>query len=223
MWLGGGWLCRPLFVVQKDGQCCGGESIQEQAAFALNAPYDMVVSERHMYAKMDTEYYEYVIVLRRPIDRLHSLFQHLATFKNGNNAYNCATETGYVFAINCSFDTWMGGQPDNQVVRQVCGTRCLDVPKDSLTMDDLDFALLRLRNFTHILFLERFQETFSTFASKVQWVVNDTTLHRTGTRFQLDQFAISDYKHITYLDDLLYSYAETLYYVQHETESPSES
>ena len=60
--------CRALFVVQPDLRCCGGESAHEQHLFALRAPYDMVVSEGHLYTEMEMDHYEYLTVLRRPLD-----------------------------------------------------------------------------------------------------------------------------------------------------------
>ena len=44
----------------------------------------------------------------------------------------------------------------------------------------LDFAKKRLANFSHILFLEEFQEGFSEFARKVGWSTTNTSKHRAG-------------------------------------------
>ena len=186
-------------VVQTDQRCCGGDTLEEQADFARSTPLQLVASESYMYLEMDTEHYEYIILLRRSLSRYHSHYQHAVA------AHNLTQQ-------DLSFEEWMDGQPDNWNTRHICGTLCRDVPKYALTRDHLDFTMARLESFSHFLFLERFQETFTAFARKVNWsVTSDVSRHRRGTRFGAKTLDSAKFKPMTYLDDFLYTFASALH------------
>ena len=116
------------------------------------------------------------------------------------------------FARNCSFHTWLEGQPDNWIVRRICGTRCINKPRFGLTEDDLAFTEARLANFSHILFLDSFQESFNQFARKVKWSITDTSTFRAGTTFSSKPIDDSHFQYMVNLDNRLYRHGMQLKY-----------
>lgn len=140
--------------VQRNQRCCGdGDSLNAQQAFAKHTSLTFVANERDMYEAMDLQHYRYVVVLRTSKSRYHSHWRH---------AFRANT-------TNEDFYSWSNRQPDNWNVRKICGTRCMSTPKYRITREQWDYTLARLLQFSDILFVENFRESFETFAEQVGW------------------------------------------------------
>lgn len=122
--------------VQQDQRCCGGDTLEAHEAFAKTTKYTFVANERHMYEAMDRAHFEYVVVLRDSRARYYSHWRHVR-------------RTAKIHVE--PFTEWLLGQPDNWNLRQLCGTRCMNVPKFQLTHDHVSYARERLARFDHVL------------------------------------------------------------------------
>ncbi|GKY92288.1 hypothetical protein MPSEU_000199900 [Mayamaea pseudoterrestris] len=188
--------------IQTNQRCCGGDdSLEAQQTFARTTHYDLVANERDMYTAMDTSMYRYVIVLR------NSQARYFSHWKNMCRAYNDMTTT---------FHSWWTRQPDNWIVRKICGTRCMNKPKYQLSEEDFTYALERLRLFENIMFTERFQETYQTFARHIGWTVPPPKFPKydDSTFAYAKDVAMEDTAWdplMSVLDDVLYEYAVNLY------------
>lgn len=185
--------CNP----QQDQRCCGGgDSLFAQQFFVQVTNFTFVANERDMYSAMDLKNYRYVVMLRNSLERYKSHWKNVCRVHGANQAG--------------TFTSWWTRQPDNWSVRKICGTKCIKIPKFHISVSQFEYVLERLRKFEDILFLERFNETFTKFARRVGWT-------------QLP-IPVSSYSHFDYpkdsgewdplmsaLDDALYEYAEALY------------
>lgn len=131
-------------------RCCGTTQ-QSHEAFAESTNFRFVANEWPMIEIMDTTHFRYIITLRDSLSRYVSDHGHYRQFHDD------------------SFEDWIQGQPDNLIVRMVCGDRCLQRPKFRLTVADLLYTIDRLHRFDDILLLEDFDYTFHRFASRVGW------------------------------------------------------
>jgi hypothetical protein len=184
--------------VQADQRCCGeDDSLEAQQDFALSTDYQLVANEKDMYEAMDTEYYRYVVMLRDSRARYKSHWKNMYRRNNEKDTVENFTE-------------WWTGQPDNWNVRKICGTPCMNTPKYGLTEHLWNQTVERLSQFDDILFVDRFNETFTKFASRVGWtrmpVLQSIARH-------VDYPSSSDEwdPMMTALDDALYEFAEGLY------------
>jgi hypothetical protein len=182
--------------VQVDQRCCGqDDSLKAQQDFALSTDYQLVANEKDMYAAMDTERYRYVVMLRDSRDRYES------HWKNVYRRYNEKDK---------NFTEWWTGQPDNWNVRKLCGTPCMNISKYGITEELWNQTVERLSQFEDVLFVDRFNESFTKFASRVGWthmpVLRPIARH-------VDYPSISDEwdPMMTALDDALYEFAEGMY------------
>lgn len=172
--------------VQHDQRCCGGDSLREHQAYARATRYTFVAAERPMYSAMDHEHFEYVVAIRRSLDRYYSHFRHVERLYHDGS----------------TFQAWMDGQPDNWNLRQLCGTRCLRVPKFKLTLAHYVYTLRRLRAFDVVIRLDRFQNDLRRFADSRQW---SKRLDLYANRGALGAGGPSSgaFREMTYLDDAL--------------------
>ena len=177
--------------VQADQRCCGGETTEEQKQFALMTKYTFVANENYMYTDMNTDYYTYVMVLRKSIHRYFSHYRHVS------RAYPRYTDT---------FSKWTLGQPDNWNTRHICGTRCVLIPKYGLSVSDFTFAAHRLANFSHIVFMHEFDTSFAKMARALSWRVATPRRLQAARPYNSTPDS-SGTKAMTFLDDLLYEYA----------------
>eukprot|EP00937_MAST-01D_sp_MAST-1D-sp2_P006916 g6916.t1 len=119
-----------------------------------------------MHEAMDTRDFHYVTVLRDSLARYKSHFRHV------RGLFGASLMKGETFL------QWMTGQPDNWIVRHICGPRCWNVPKFRLSKADLEYTLARLARFGDVLFLERYAETYARFANKFGWKSNLVHVNR---------------------------------------------
>jgi hypothetical protein len=184
--------------VQVDQRCCGqDDSLEAQQDFALSTDYQLVANEKDMYAAMDTEHYRYVVMLRDSRARYESHWKNMYRRNNEKDTVENFTE-------------WWTGQPDNWNVRKICGTPCMNTSKYGITEQLWNQTVERLSQFDDLLFVDRFNETFTKFASRVGWtrmpVLQSTARH-------VDYPSMSDEwdPMMTALDDALYEFAEGMY------------
>ena len=184
--------------VQKDQRCCGGnDTLEAQQAFARTTHYDLVANERDMYTAMDTSLYRYVVVLRDSQSRYRSHWKNMCREHNDTTT---------------SFTAWWTRQPDNWTVRKICGSRCMGIAKYGITEELFEYTLNRLRLFEDIMFTERYDETYETFAKHVGWHVPRPEVRSYDPTFPYaqDESDVWD-PHMSALDDALYEFAVTLY------------
>jgi hypothetical protein len=186
--------------VQKDQRCCGSDdTLEAQRAYAASTQYDLVANERDMYNAMDISSYRYVVMLRDSKERYRSHWKNMCRVHNDTST---------------TFHTWWTRQPDNWNVRKICGTRCQNVPKYQITEELFEYTLERLRLFEDILFVERFDETYRTFAKRVGWNRPPPKMIRYDTSFLYAKASSreADWEPMmSALDDVLYEYAMDLY------------
>jgi len=175
--------------VQKNQRCCGGETIQAHADFYRKTRYNFVANEHCMYTDMDMQHYQYITVLRNSFTRYCSHFNHVLNSHDNHEL----------------FPRWMHGQPDNWNTRHICGTKCLHTAKYGLDMLQFNFTLKRLDNFTHISFMEQYYQSMLELSKILKW--NKTIVVHTNSRNHFTDENPSNYIGMTYLDDLLYTYA----------------
>jgi hypothetical protein len=117
------------------------------------------------------------------------------------------------------FATWSAGQPDNWNVRIICGQKCKSSPKYKISKELFNFALERLVNFRHIIFVEDMVESFNTFASSYGWELRTQTensntmkqnrINRNYTLAQVEQASWNPM--MSALDDALYEFSKRKY------------
>jgi hypothetical protein len=203
--------------VQVDQRCCGeDDSLEAQQDFALSTDYQLVANEKDMYEEMDTEHYRYVVMLRDSRDRYESHWKHVYRRYNGTDNVRHGLHWNQVHRRNIeknnveNFTEWWTGQPDNWNVRKICGTSCMNTSKYGITEQLWNQTVERLSQFDDILFVDRFNETFPKFASRVGWthmpVIKPIARH-------VDYPSMGDEwdPMMTALDDALYEFAEGIY------------
>jgi hypothetical protein len=92
--------------------------------------------------------------------------------------------------------------------------RCMNVPKFQITEELFAYTLNRLRKFEDILFFERFNETYETFARHVGWSQTPTPSSLNHSAYSYPPIGSKHYAwepHMTTLDDALFEYAVGLY------------
>jgi hypothetical protein len=203
--------------VQADQRCCGeDDSLEAQQEFALSTDYQLVANEKDMYEAMDTEHYRYVVMLRDSRDRYESHWKHV--YRRYNETFTVENEAHWKHMHRRNneketvenFTEWWTGQPDNWNVRKICGTPCMNTSKYGITEQLWNQTVERLRQFDDVLFVDRFNETFTKFASRVGWtrmpVVKPIARH-------VDYPSMGDEwdPMMTALDDALYEFAEGMY------------
>jgi len=177
--------------VQPDQRCCGGNSATAHIAFANKTTFEFVANEGYMYDAMTPRWFTYVVVLRDAWARYLSHYNHVSRVYR-RHRYNAR-----------SFSAWLSGQPDNWIVRHICGTRCMNRPKYALTKGDYLYARRRLAAFAFVARLERPAE-MNQLLQNLSWSVNVTGNRFSGgayTRFPRTRSMI----HMTSLDDCLYA------------------
>lgn len=186
--------------VQSDQRCCGGnDTLAAQQQFAAQTNLTFVANERDMYASMDGEHYRYVVMLRDSQSRYHSHWKNVCR--------------NLLPRFRMPFADWWQGQPDNWNVRKLCGTACADVPKFRISRALFAYTLDRLEQFEDILLVERFNETFTAFASHVGWNKMPVRVHHVHNITYPSDSAPWD-PLMSSLDDALYQYAEKLYQIK---------
>jgi hypothetical protein len=184
--------------VQVDQRCCGqDDSLEAQRDFAKSTKFNFVANEKDMYSTMDTEHYRYVVMLRDSRERYNSHWKHVYRRYNDDDTVENFTE-------------WWTGQPDNWNVRKICGTPCMNTPKYGLTEQLWNQTLERLSLFEDVLFVDRFNESFTKFASRVGWThmpVHQPLARHVDYPSTTDEFDPM----MTALDDALYEFAEGMY------------
>jgi hypothetical protein len=98
----------------------------------------------------------------------------------------------------------------------ICGVRCVKVNKYQLTREHFEFALHRLANFSHIIFVEDMEESFDKFAKAYGWQYNfGNSIH--NQRLDPSLLSKRSQRHdtwdpyMTVLDDALYEFARRKY------------
>ena len=143
----------------KNQTCCG-ETIDQQQSVAktIKKLYNFVANERYLPAELDHEYFEYMVVFRRPMERYASHYKY-------------ARDGYYSEKFMGKFDSWLECQPDNYMLRNLCGLRCLDKPRGTLNRDDLEYAKNKLDGFKAVLILEDFADSMEIMKIKFGWNV----------------------------------------------------
>ena len=143
----------------KNQTCCG-ETIDQQQSVAktIQKLYNFVANERYLPAELDHEYFEYMVVFRRPMERYASHYKY-------------ARDGYYSEKIMGEFGSWLECQPDNYMFRTLCGLRCLKKPRGTLNRDDLEYAKNKLNGFKAVLILEDFADSMEIMKMKFGWDV----------------------------------------------------
>jgi hypothetical protein len=205
--------------VQVDQRCCGeDDSLQAQQDFALSTDHQLVANEKDMYAAMDTEHYRYVVMLRDSRDRYESHWKHV--YRRYNQTETVENDAHWAHVPHHrnnekdsveNFTEWWTGQPDNWNVRKICGTPCMNTSKYGITEQLWNQTVERLSQFDDILFVDRFNETFAKFASRVGWT--RMPVIQPSARHVVDYPSMGDEwdPMMTALDDALYEIAGGMY------------
>jgi hypothetical protein len=188
--------------VQEDQQCCGNkDTVQAQQEFALSTKYNFVSNEAEMYTSVDSQHYRYIVSLRKSQDRYKSHWKHVARENDVN--------------FNMTFVEWYQRQPDNWMVRKLCGTPCSDSSKYNITRTEFQYTLKRLHVFQDFIFLETFQESFTKFTQTVGWssyVPKESSNEDSKPSNYYDSNDNDKWdEHMSVLDNALYDYASQLY------------
>ena len=198
--------------VQEDQHCCGMEdSLEAQIRYANDTGFDFVATEKEMYDTMATDYYDYVVTLRDSATRYVSHWKHVM------NIQDARQKQGKKILVR-NFSAWWELQPDNYSTRMICGFKCLDRSKFQITPQLFQYTLQRLSLFSHVLFLENMEASYTTFATAIGW--------NTGLKVAHENKAESNNKNkndtktmpekindpfMTALDDALYAFARKRY------------
>jgi hypothetical protein len=205
--------------VQIDQRCCGeDDSLKAQQDFALSTDFQLVANEKDMYAAMDTDHYRYVVMLRDSRDRYESHWKHVYRKYNLTDTVEIEAHWNHVPHRRHSekgsvenFTEWWTGQPDNWNVRKICGTPCMNASKYGITEQLWKQTVERLSQFDDVLFVDRFNESFTKFASRVGWT--RMPVLQPSARHVVDYPSMGDEwdPMMTALDDALYEFAEGMY------------
>lgn len=130
--------------VQQDQRCCGGDTLEDQQRFAHQTRFTFVANEKQMIDNFDKQHYYYITALRSPMARYVSHYLHVKRVSN----------------LKLTFEAWMHGQPDNWMVRMLCGTQCRLVNKHQLTLAHYQHALSNLFKFDEVIFWGKGRQTF---------------------------------------------------------------
>lgn len=142
-------------VFIRNVPCCG-ETISEQQNYAENPSnrYNFIANEKSMPKELDHEFYSYVVIFRNPWDRYAS-------------HYKFARDYYFSEKIMGNFQTWVKAQPDNFMLRNLCGPECLNVPRGKLTFEKhFQLARNRLEEFSAVLLLENIDESMEILYEK---------------------------------------------------------
>jgi hypothetical protein len=192
-------------LVQPDMRCCGGDSLQIHSEFARRTPFRFVANEKMMYDAIDKKSFVYVTIMRKSSARYLSHFMHVSMALSKRVAFS-------------EFYDWWSRQPDNYIVRQLCGKPCESVAKFHLSRDHLEYAMARLRMFDDIMFLESWDESYTAFAKKYGWRLDSINVDK--AKINSMHHLVTNYKRVeesvlakpmdplmTALDDALYEFA----------------
>eukprot|EP01138_Halocafeteria_seosinensis_P014735 gb/GECG01015042.1/.p1 GENE.gb/GECG01015042.1/~~gb/GECG01015042.1/.p1 ORF type:complete len:401 (+),score=38.40 gb/GECG01015042.1/:1-1203(+) len=143
-----------VFVSHKV-PCCG-KTIAEQRKFAATTEYDLVANEKYMPDELDYGCFQYVTVLRDPRDRYvsHYLFARDVFFGEKRMG---------------KFADWVTHQPDNYLLRVICGESCKSIPRGQLNHTHLEFAKERLERFSAVLILENLDDGLAIMQRRFGW------------------------------------------------------
>ena len=181
--------CNP----QSDQRCCGGsDTLEAQQNFAAASQYNFVANEGYMYEAMDEQNYRYVLMLRNSRERYRSHWKNVV----------------FLNPSEISFPDWWQRQPDNWNLRVACGSRCMNVSKFQLTPALFNYTLERIKRFDNILLVERYNETFGSFAKQVGWRYMPLP-HQSRTTLPYAPFKWNWDPLMSALDDAMYEFAES--------------
>ena len=183
--------------VQSDQRCCGGrDKLSAQIGFAQATYYDFVAAEAEMYDAMAPDYYHYVVNLRDSRDRYLSHWNHVRYHGQVN--------------VTDTFQEWWARQPDNFNTRIICGPRCQNVSKFSITPELYNYTLQRLALFEDILFVETLNTSYTNFVRKHNWTtVIDKIVNKKEKRVNATEIALINWDPMmSALDDALYAFAQ---------------
>jgi hypothetical protein len=141
--------------VENKAPCCGA-TITQQQRFAATTQYDLVANEKYMPHLLDYNCYQYVTVLRDPRDRYvsHYLFARDVFFGQSKMG---------------QFTDWLRRQPDNYMLRVICGEWCKTIPRGQLNHTHLEFAKQRLGRFSAVLVLESLNDGLRIMHQRFGW------------------------------------------------------
>lgn len=141
--------------------CCDAtlEDLYYVNAWALNQTYGVIANERIMPEHLPFgDVFSYVTTLRHPWDWARSLYNwQKIKFQKSKIPHPW------------QFKEWILGQPDNWVVRILCGVACREIPNGALTEEHLNYALERLSRFSVIMMTDRYPETGELMRHKFGW------------------------------------------------------
>ncbi|CAB9512381.1 expressed unknown protein [Seminavis robusta] len=190
-------------LTQRDWRCCGGkDTLEAQEAFFNTSKFDFVANENDMYDAMDTNHYDYVVTLRNSRARYLSMWAQWQR------------DPVMAYANPMNFTAWCRWfYEDNFMLRKICGSRCREKPKYSLTRDDFEYTLKRLQKFDSIMFMEDFAASYAKFAKKHGWKspinkirISPPVKGRLATLVNQVDDSDWDYQESA-LDDAVYEYA----------------
>ena len=196
----GGQNCN-VFLPNKPNMPCCGNTIQDQQNFAKSTKYTFIANERSMYSEMDTVYYDYLTILRDPWDRYSS-------------HYKFARDNYFGEEVLGKFDVWAKNQPDNYMVRNLCGPKCISVSRGKLSKYHLEYAKSRLEKFKIILILENLDEGMEILYNNFNWKRQEKSVHRQGYNNHKEIVATDEIKNrlreLVTFDLELYEYGKYL-------------
>lgn len=185
----------------KKMSCCG-HTVKEQQDFARKSMFTFVANEQSLFEELDTEYFEYMVVFRDPWSRYASHYKYARDFFFGAKVLG-------------SFETWVSAQPDNYLLRSLCGPFCAQVPTGQLTEEHLQFAKDRLDKFSAVLILENLTESMKIMEKRFHWKPEEEAFHGNANKKSQDQIVATDdimkrYHYLVTFDNELYEYARYL-------------
>jgi hypothetical protein len=130
--------------------------------------------------------------------------------------YTIRDYSGTVYPVG-NFTKWYYGQPDNYNVRMICGVRCTHIAKYRLSRELFRYALQRLTDFAHVIFVEDMEASFAAFARHYGWQYNVAAAHHGQRLNATDLTSALQQQHsdwdpyMSVLDDALYEFAQRKY------------
>lgn len=191
-----------IYNTKDDKISCCGETLQDQQNFAKSTKYTFVANEKQLHQDFDTEYYDYMVVFREPWSRYASHYKY-------------ARDYFFSKKLLGSFETWVRSQPDNFMLRSVCGPICQSVPTGQLTDSHLEFVKNRLDKFSAVLILENFSESMKIMIHKFGWKEESQPFHgnpnkKSSSELVATEEIMEKYHYLVTFDVELYEYARYL-------------
>jgi len=160
---------RGEFPLPKDVRhCCGNTRDDQKKMFdylkgrGLSAVANEDILGKEML--LDGSFI-YITTIRNPFDRTFSQWKHLKRW-HGDRVPE--------------FKEWLKTFKDNEMVRELCGWFCKDIPKGQLEQQHLDLAKERLSDFDFIIVLEWYDASVKLIFETLQWDPHKYTIYHSS-------------------------------------------